>query len=372
MEAIGQLTSGIAHDFNNILVPIIGYVELGMMELSPDSKLYADLTRVRKAADRAANLIRQILAFSRKQVLEMKTFDLNEVIAEFEKMLQRVIQEDITLQVGLESSLHPVKAYQGQLEQILMNLAVNAGDAMPEGGKLIIETSNIILDERYTEKHAEVSPGSYVMLAISDTGHGMDVETRQHIFEPFFTTKERGKGTGLGLATVFGIVKQHNGHIWVYSEPDKGTTFKIYLPQAEGITQIVDPAATVEPASIYGTETVLVVEDEEMVRELACETLEAYGYSIIEAKSPTDSLQLAANYKAPIHLLLTDVIMPEMNGGELYKKLTIIRPDIKVLYMSGYTDNVIVHHGVLDEGVHFLQKPFTIHDLTRKVRIVLS
>lgn len=371
LEAVGRLAGGIAHDFNNLLVPIVGYTELGMMRLSPDDKLYTDLSRIRQAAERATGLTRQILAFSRKQLLEVGIFDLNRIIAEFEKMLQRLIGEDIQVQTYLTPTLYPVRVDRTQIEQILLNLVLNARDAMPQGGKLTLETANTFLDETYVEKHAGVQPGQYVMLAVSDTGHGMDAETQRYIFDPFFTTKEPGKGTGLGLATVFGIVKQHQGHIWVYSEPGYGTIFKIYLPQAEGTPQVdTDEAEATTP--LHGTETILVVEDAEMVRNLVCETLTAHGYRVIEASHPADAQQLASDYNEPIHLLLTDVIMPQMNGRELYQKLSTLSPEIKVLYMSGYTDNVIVHHGILYEGVNFLQKPFTVHDLIQKIRKVLS
>lgn len=372
MEAIGRLAGGIAHDFNNILVPIIGYTELGMKKLSPDDPIYSDLQRVREAAERAAGLTRQILAFSRKQVLEMRAIDLNALIMDFEKMIQRLIGENIEVQISAEPMLHWIKADKGQIEQVLLNLAVNAHDAMPQGGKLTIETDNVYLDEGYIKRYGEAQlPGHYVMLAVSDTGHGMDAGTQQHIFEPFFTTKEQGKGTGLGLATVFGIVKQHGGNIWVYSEPGRGTTFKIYLPQAIGMT-LLPPGEMTSPVSVHGTETVLVVEDEEMVRKLVCETLAAHGYEVMEAPSPTEGLRQTAEYKETIHLLLTDVIMPEMNGQELYQKVAATHPEIKVLYMSGYTDEAIVHHHVLDKEVNFVQKPFTVQTLTQKVRQVLS
>jgi CheY-like chemotaxis protein len=372
MEAVGRLAGGIAHDFNNILVPIVGYVELGMMNLSPNDKLYINLKRVKQAADRATGLVRQILAFSRKQVLEMKVLDLNAVVMDFKKMLQRLIGEDIEFQTFLEPALYRVDADAGQIEQVLMNLVINARDAMPDGGKLTIETANTYLDQGYVSRYAGAQlPGHYVMLAVSDTGCGMDAETRQQIFEPFFTTKEPGKGTGLGLSTVFGIIKQHGGNVWVYSEPDKGTTFKIYLPQVESTGETPETAPT-EIASIYGTETILVVEDEEMVRRLVCETLSACGYEVLEAQSPNDALRLASERKGTFDLLLTDIIMPEMNGRDMYQKMTAIDPDIKVLYMSGYTDDVVVYHGILDEGVNYLQKPFTIQSLTRKVRLALN
>ncbi|MEZ5427747.1 MAG: ATP-binding protein [Pyrinomonadaceae bacterium] len=371
MESIGQLAGGIAHDFNNILTPIIGYVELGMKDLEPDDKLYTNLKRVREAAERAAGLTRQILAFSRKQVLEMQVLDISAVVADFEKMIQRLIGEDVEFRTILAPAPYLVKADKGQIEQVLLNLVINARDAMPMGGKLTIETCNAYLDEDYVEKYADSQPpGHYLLLAVSDTGQGMDAETKKHIFEPFFTTKANGKGTGLGLATVFGIVKQHQGNIWIYSEPEKGTTFKIYLPQVEG--EVQTPHTTVpEFASNYRTETILVVEDEEIVRNVVCETLRAYGYRIIEAKTPDEGLALAST-KEKIHLLLTDVIMPVMNGRELHQKVAVIQPDIKVLFMSGYTDDVIVHHGILDEGINFLQKPFSVQSLTQKVNQVLS
>jgi len=372
MDAIGLLAGGIAHDFNNILMPIIGYVELGMMKLSPASELYTDLKRVRGAATRAADLTRQILAFSRKQVLEMQVIDLNSVVADFKKMIKRLIGEDIELQVFPEPDLYRVKADKGQIEQVLMNLAVNARDAMPAGGKLTIKTANVYLDEAYMKQSADAPPpGPYVMLAVSDTGCGMDADTRQKIFEPFFTTKERGKGTGLGLSTAFGIIKQHGGNIWVYSEPGRGTIFKIYLPQEEGTTQTREMTPT-EPAAMCGMETVLVVEDDEPVRRLVCKTLSSCGYTVLEAKDPTDALRLASENWETLRLLLTDVIMPGMNGKDLYRQMAAIHRDIMVLYMSGYTNDVIAHHGILDEGVNFLQKPFTVQNLTQKVRQVLE
>ncbi|MCB0209574.1 MAG: PAS domain S-box protein, partial [Anaerolineae bacterium] len=354
MESIGRLAGGIAHDFNNLLVPIMGYAELSLSRVDADSKLYSDLTQVRKAADRAADLTRQILAFSRQQVLELSLLNTNDIIIDFKRMLQRLIGEDIELYTFLVPDLVPIKADKSQIEQVIMNLAVNARDAMPNGGKLIIETANVVLDETYVEKYAnELTPGPYIMLAVSDTGHGIDAQTQKRIFDPFFTTKASGHGTGLGLATVFGIIKQHQGHIMVYSEPDNGTTFKTYLPKAKEFGQtVVDQ--TPEPALKFGTETILVVEDEEMVRKLVCETLETYGYNVIEAKNPADGLNLAST-KGPIHLLVTDVIMPYINGKELYQQVSALHPNCKVLYMSGYTNNVIIHHGILDKGINFLQ-----------------
>ena len=374
MEAIGRLAGGIAHDFNNLLVPIIGYADLGQLKLTPDNKAHAYFQRIRTAADQAAHLTHQILAFSRKQVLEAKIVDLNLIVAEFKQMIQRLIEEDIELQLFLAPSLHPIRADKVQIEQILLNLVVNARDAMADGGKITIETANVYLDEAYVKRYMNIQPqppGDYVMLAVSDTGQGMNTETQQQIFEPFFTTKEKGKGTGLGLATVYGIVKQHGGNIWVYSEPGNGTTFKVYLPLAEGKLHSQN-TPVVEPTSVFGTETILVVEDEELVRKLVCETLSAHGYHVIEALSTTDAIKIASQLKETIHLLLTDVIMPDMNGRVLYEKVAALRPDIQILYMSGYTDNVIVHHGILDEGINFLQKPFTLHSLTHKVKQVLT
>ena len=370
MESIGRLAGGIAHDFNNLLVPILGYAELGMRKLAPDSQLYANFKQIKEAGERAAGLTRQILAFSRRQVLEMKVLDLNQVIIEFQKMLDRLIGEDITLQTRLASTLPSIQADQGQLEQVLLNLVVNARDAMPDGGRLTLETAQAALDETYAAQHPEVQPGPHVLLAVSDTGQGMDAATQERIFEPFFTTKARGQGTGLGLATVFGIVKQHQGNIWVYSEPGRGTTFRIYLPLAEALPPVEEAAP--EAGLLEGPETVLVVEDEAGVRRLVCEALQGYGYRVLEAGEPQAGLTLARGYEGVIDLLLTDVIMPQMNGRELYERLAPERSGMKVLYMSGYTDDVIVHHGVLEAGVVLLQKPFTMRSLLQKVRAALG
>ncbi|MCB9419487.1 MAG: PAS domain S-box protein [Ardenticatenaceae bacterium] len=371
LESLGRLAGGIAHDFNNLLVPIIGYTELAQMRLSPGDKLHNYLNKINTAAERAVSLTKQILAFSRRQMLEVQVFNLNDIVAEFKDMLQRLIGEDINLELFLAATPCLVKADRTQIEQILLNICINARDAMPVGGQLIIETGNVYLDEAYAQSRPDTQPGHHVMLSLSDTGHGMDDETKLHIFEPFFTTKEKGQGTGLGLATVFGIVKQHQGNIWVYSEPGQGTTFKIYLPRAEETAILTTITGSERPAT-HGTETIMIVEDEPMVRKLARETLEAYGYTIIEADSPGDGLLIASSYEGVIDLLLTDVIMPNMNGRELYENIALIRPDIKVLYMSGYTDNVIVHHGVLDPDVNFLQKPFTVRGLAQKIRSVLD
>jgi two-component system, cell cycle sensor histidine kinase and response regulator CckA len=372
MEAVGRLASGIAHDFNNLLVPIIGYIELSMMDVDPDSKLYADLHQVRKAADRATSLTRQILAFSRRQMLDVQLLNFNTLIEDIRTMIQRLIGDDVELRTLLAPELPLVKADRGQMEQILLNLLINARDAMPDGGCVTLETAEVYLDAAYATKYAEnQAPGPYVMLAVSDSGHGMDEATLQQIFEPFFTTKEPGRGTGLGLSTVFGIVKQHGGAIWVYSEPGAGATFKIYLPQAEGNESTTTNQAR-DPASYKGSETILVVEHEDMVRQIVGETLSAYGYEVLETINPMEALRLATAHQAAIHLLLTDVIMPVMNGRELFEALRHNRPELAVLYMSGYTDDVIVYRGILDAGIHFLQKPFSIESLTCKVRQILS
>jgi len=372
MDSIGQLAGGIAHDFNNLLVPIIGYAELGMMNLPVHHGLYSNFLRIKEAADRAANLTRQILAFSRQQVLETRLLDLNEVITNFQKMLGRLLREDITLKIHLHPHLRPIKADWGQLEQVLLNLVINARDAMPNGGTLSIETDLALLDETYAARHPGTQPGLYVLLAVSDTGHGMSPETQQRIFEPFFTTKARGHGTGLGLATVFGIIKQHQGNIWVYSEPEQGATFKVYLPVADAPAALPGQSVAVTTGSLHGSETILVVEDEVGVRQLARHILQTYGYHVLEATGPQPALKLATDQSITIHMLLTDVVMPEMNGRQLYNELAQTRPNLKVLFMSGYTDNVITHQRVLDADVNFLAKPFSMHSLLQKTREVLA
>lgn len=373
MEAVGRLAGGIAHDFNNLLMVISGYSEFLLDRLGPEPELRGPAQEIASAAGRASSLTRQLLAFSRKQMLAPKILDLNGVVTENLKMLTRVIGEDIDLVMVPAALLGAVRADAGQIEQVIMNLAVNARDAMPSGGKLTIETSNVSLDEDYARFHAPLQPGEYVMLAISDTGAGMDSETQSRIFEPFFTTKGP-KGTGLGLSTVYGIVKQSGGYIWVYSEPGKGTTFKIYLPRvaekAESPAQVAVPADTsvTEP----GTETILLVEDEANLRYLARQFLEKQGYRVIEAADGAVAMQIAVAHEGMIHLLLTDVIMPGMNGRELAQRISELRPNTKVLYMSGYTENVIGHNGTLDAGVRLLQKPFNLRDLKSKVREVLD
>jgi PAS domain S-box-containing protein len=373
MEAVGRLAGGIAHDFNNLLMVISGYSEFLLERLGTDPALRGPAQEIASAAGRATSLTRQLLAFSRKQMLAPKILDLNGVVTENLKMLTRVIGEDIDLVMVPAEGLGAVRADAGQIEQVIMNLAVNARDAMPAGGKLTLETSNVSLDEEYARFHAPLRPGNYVMLAISDTGAGMDSETQSHIFEPFFTTKGP-KGTGLGLSTVYGIVKQSGGYIWVFSEQGKGTTFKIYLPRvaeaAETPVQAVVPAesASVEP----GTETILLVEDEANLRYLARQFLEKQGYRVIEAADGAVAMQIVVAHEGTIHLLLTDVIMPGMNGRELAQRISEIRPNVKILYMSGYTENVIGRNGTLDAGVRLLQKPFSLHNLKNKVREVLD
>jgi len=372
MEAVGRLAGGIAHDFNNLLMVISGYSEFLLDRLGPDPALRGPAQEIAGASQRASSLTRQLLAFSRKQMLAPKILDLNGVVTENLKMLTRVIGEDIDLLMVPASSLGAVRADAGQIDQVIMNLAVNARDAMPSGGKLTIETSNVSLDEEYARFHAPLRAGEYVMLSISDTGLGMDSETQSHIFEPFFTTKGP-KGTGLGLSTVYGIVKQSGGYIWVYSEPGKGSTFKIYLPR---VAERVEPAQVVvpeEPAFTEpGTETILLAEDEANLRYLARQFLEKQGYRVIEAVDGAAAMQIAVAHEGIIHLLLTDVIMPGMNGRELAQRISEIRPNTKVLYMSGYTENVIGHNGTLDADVRLLQKPFTLRDLKNTVREVLD
>ena len=371
MEAIGQLTGGIAHDFNNLLTVINGYSELTLQLLKADDPLRSNLEQIKEAGERAASLTRQLLAFSRRQVLEPKVLDLNAVVTNLEKMLTRMIGEDIDLVATLTPGLGRVKADPGQIEQVIMNLAVNARDAMSNGGRLTIETANMELDENFAQRHVVVKPGRYVMLAVSDTGCGMDAETQRRIFEPFFTTKEIGKGTGLGLATVYGIVKQSGGSIWVYSEVGQGTTFKVYLPRVEEEPDAVLPSA-VRETSLKGTETILLIEDDEPLRKLALSILRRGGYTVLAASDRTEALQLCGRHQGPIHLMLADVVMPGMSGREFADKLAQIRPDMKVLLMSGYTDDTITRHGALVEEVAFLQKPFTTYGLLSKVREVLD
>ena len=371
MEAIGRLAGGIAHDFNNLLTIIKGYGQLSLLDLKEGDPLLKNIEEIQKAADRATTLIRQLLAFSRRQVMEMIVIDLNSLIRDLDKMLRRVIGEDIVLMTLLAEDLGRVKGDPGQIEQVIMNLAVNARDAMPTGGKLIIETVNSELDENFVHGHFGVAPGPYVMLSVSDSGLGMKQEVREKIFEPFFTTKERGKGTGLGLSTVYGIVKQSGGHIWVYSEPGHGTTFKIFFPRIEEAPDKIKPK-TGSGDLPRGSETVLVVEDEKEVRTLASNVLKRQGYRVLEASNGGIAFLLCEQHKSPIDLMLTDVVMPEMNGRELAERVAGLHPEMKVLFMSGHTDDAIVQHGILEKHVNYIQKPFTVENLARKVREVLE
>jgi two-component system cell cycle sensor histidine kinase/response regulator CckA len=371
MEAIGRLAGGVAHDFNNILTVINGYSSILLKALASDDPKRKDLEQIEQAGQRAASLTSQLLAFSRKQIIQPTILDLNDVITEASKILRRLIGEDVDLITVIKPGLGRIKADPEQIQQILMNLAVNARDAMPEGGKLTIETANINIDESYIRMHAVARMGPYVMLAISDSGLGMDEETQAHIFEPFFTTKGPGKGTGLGLSTVYGIVKRAEGFIWVYSEPGRGTTFKIYFPRVEGeIDKVLRyDKERVEPR---GTETILVVEDESPLRAFAARILRERGYSVIEASNGEEALHMAQESPEKIHLLLTDVVMPEMSGKALASHIVAMRPCTKVLYISGYTNEAIVHHGILDSDIAFLQKPFTDDELARKIREVID
>ncbi len=370
IEAIGRLAGGVAHDFNNLLTVILGTSELLLLELEKGSPLIESIEEIKRAAERAATLTHQLLAFSRRQVMEFQVLDLNAVLRNLEKMLRRIIGEDIELLTLFAEDLDKIKADPNQIEQILMNLAVNAKDAMPQGGRLIIETDNVELDEEYARAHIGVKPGRYVRLSLSDTGIGMPPELKERVFEPFFTTKEKGKGTGLGLSTVYGIVKQSNGNIWLYSEPMKGTTIKIYLPRV--FEPLEEKREGVEIGDLpFGNETILVVEDEEEVRKLAVQILKKQGYQVLEAQDGDEALALCENYKEPIHLVLTDVVMPGMGGRELVNHLRDLRLESKVVYMSGYTNNAIVHHGILEKGINYVQKPFTIEGLLRKIWEVL-
>jgi len=370
MEAVGRLAGGVAHDFNNLLMVIRGHTELSLDRLRADDWHYRKVEQIQKAADRAAGLTRQLLAFSRMQVLQPKVIDLNAVVAEMGKMLPRLIGEDIELSIQVEPRLAHVKADPGQMEQVILNLAVNARDAMPRGGKLVIETANVELDEAYARRHPPLVPGRHVMLAVTDNGIGMGAETQSHIFEPFFTTKEKGKGTGLGLATVYGVVKQSGGYIWVYSEPGRGTTLKIYLPRVE------EPVEPSRPAQLagelpQGSETILLAEDERDVREVAREFLGMCGYTVLEAKDGVQAIEIASRHPGPIHLLVTDMVMPAMSGRELAARLAPLRREMKVIYMSGYTEYASVRQGELQQDEVLLTKPFTRSSLARTVREVL-
>ena len=369
MEAIGQLSGGIAHDFNNLLGVIIGYSEILEERLAPDDRLQKNVKEIKKAGKRAASLTRQLLAFSRQQVLESKILDLNAIVSNVEKMLGRLIGENIDLTCTLGSDLWNVKADQGQIEQVILNLAVNARDAMPRGGRLTIATANVDLNEDYARLHPPQKPGQYVLLSVSDTGIGMDATTQAHIFEPFFTTKEKGKGTGLGLSTVYGVVRQSDGHIWVYSEPGLGTTFKIYMPRTVDLAGGEQPTAELATA-LRGRETILLVEDEEPLRELTCNLLIEHGYNVLSAERPDKALEIVRHQRGPIHLLLTDMVMPGMSGLDLAQKLAPAMPELKVVYMSGYTG--FTHPDLFDSTATILFKPIPRSALLRKVREVLG
>ncbi len=371
MEAIGRLAGGVAHDFNNLLTAMTGYSELILSELHHGDPLRGEVQKIKTAAERATSLTRHLLAFSRKEILEPKVLDLNVIVADTADMLQRLIGEDVELIIAPDPDLGRVKADPGHIEPIIMNLAVNARDAMPSGGKLTIETANVTLDEEYVRSHPDAKPGDYVLLTMKDTGCGMDAETQSHIFEPFFTTKEVGVGTGLGLSTAYGVVAQSGGYISVESEPGKGSAFKVYLPRLSPGVEAAPPAEPA-PTKIQGTETVLLVEDEDIVRTLAVQILRRQGYTVLEARGGGEALLICERHKEPIHLLLTDVVMPQMSGGELAGRLAEVKPEMRVLYMSGYTQNIIVHDGILDKGTPFIQKPFTPHTLAEKVRSTLD
>ncbi len=371
MEAVGKLAGGIAHDFNNLLTIITGYTQLALNRLGREDPLVPDIQEIKKAGDRAAALTQQLLAFSRRQVLIPKVVDLNAIVANMETMLQRLIGEDIHLVTVLDPGLGHVKADPGQLEQVIMNLVVNARDAMPKGGKLTVETTNHDIRQSYRRGQAVIQPGRYARLSVSDTGCGMEPELQARVFEPFFSTKGQGKGTGLGLSTVYGIVKQSDGYIFLYSEPGCGSTFKLYLPRVEEAA--VEVETGMMPAGLpQGTETVLLVEDEPGVRALVRDTLRMHGYTVLEARHGIEALLTAKQHTGPIHLLMTDVVMPQMSGREVADRLFVTRSDLRVLFMSGYTENAIVHHGVLHPGTAFLQKPFSPESLARKVRDVLD
>jgi PAS domain S-box-containing protein len=369
MESVGRLAGGVAHDFNNMLSVILGYAELIKLNLPEGDQLSADIAEIEKAATRSRDITRQLLAFSRKQIISPVTVDLNGLIRGIEKTLFRLIGEDIDLKFSPQEDPCNIKFDPAQMEQVLINLAVNARDAMPNGGKLSIETRKTYLDEAYCKTHTELSPGHYVLLTVSDDGAGMSRETLQHVFEPFYTTKETGRGTGLGLATVYGIVRQNNGFVNVYSEPGKGTIFKIYIPRSMDEREVLKQAG--EEIIPSGSGTILLVEDDEMVRDMTTGMLEKIGYTVIPTGDPSEALRLCEDDSVHIDLLMTDVVMPGMSGKDLRDRIAAKHPEIRVLFMSGYTSNVIVHRGVLEEGVHFMQKPFSMGDLARNVRNAL-
>lgn len=371
LESIGRLAGGVAHDLNNLLSPILGYGEMLLEDAPANDPRTESIEEIVSAGKRAQSLIRQLLAFSRKQPLQFQSLDINELLKGFKKLLRRTLRENIEIQIHFGEAIPQVVGDVGQIEQVIMNLVVNAQDAMPDGGILTIETAKLDLDENYAKQKNGVTAGPYVMLAISDNGIGMDEDTFNHLFEPFFTTKEQGKGTGLGMSTAYGIIKQHGGNIWAYSEPGQGTTIKIYLPVSTKPSDVIPRADHRKPVS-KGMETVLLAEDDQQVRNLTTAILERYGYKVLVAGSGQETLSILTNHEGPIHLLITDVIMPDMNGKELYNKILKAYPEIRVLYMSGYTDNVIAHHGVIDPGVNFIEKPFNVKALAAKVRQVLE
>ncbi|MDW8291080.1 MAG: PAS domain S-box protein [Armatimonadota bacterium] len=371
LESLGRLAGGVAHDFNNLLTVIQSYAEIMEATLPHEHPAAAHVEHILRAAEQASNLTSQMLAFARRRIISPHILQLNELVRETEQFLRRLLPENIELTFVLQPDLWQVYADPTQIEQVLLNLTLNARDAMPEGGKLTVETTNVVLDEAYAARHAEVLPGEYVMLAVSDTGIGMDERTLAHVFEPFFTTKEAGKGTGLGLSTCYGIVKQAGGSIWVYSEPGGGTTFKVYLPRAVGAS-VALPERAEQPRPLEGTETILVVEDNEAVRGVAVAALQAYGYRVLQAASSEEALALMQNLQEEVRLMVTDVVMPGMSGAALAARLREQLPQLKVLYTSGYTENVIVHHGVLEEGIAFLPKPYRPSELARRVREMLD
>jgi signal transduction histidine kinase len=371
MDAIGRLAGGVAHDFNNLLTVILGNCELLLTDLDPDDQRQKDILEIQRAGTSAAGLTRQLLAFSRKQIIEPTVLDLNMVVAEMRAMLGRLIREDVTVVLALEPAVAPVKADRGQVEQIVLNLAVNARDAMPKGGTLTIETANVELDEHYAKAHLDVKPGRYVVLTVTDSGSGMTPQVQARLFEPFFTTKDVGKGTGLGLATVHGIVTRSGGSVNVYSEVGRGTSFKVYLPRADAAEMVADapPPAVARPHN--GSQTVLVVEDAEGLRKLATRMLQRQGYTVLGAADADEALGLFER-NASIDVILTDIVMPGASGPELTRRLIEQRPALKVIYMSGYTEETIVQHGVLNPGIAFLHKPFTSDALGQKIREVLD
>jgi nitrogen-specific signal transduction histidine kinase/ActR/RegA family two-component response regulator len=372
MQAIGRLAGGVAHDFNNVLTVIMGYAQqlIDFPDANPDA-VQNNASQIITASNRAAALTRQLLAFGRKQVLQPSIVNLNAIIADVDKMARRLISENVEMVARPAPKLGSIQADPGQIEQVLLNLLINARDAMPRGGMLTLETANVELDQAYADEHAGVHPGPHVMLAVSDTGVGMDAETQSHIFEPFFTTKEKGKGSGMGLATVYGVVQQSGGHVSVYSEPGRGSTFKVYLPRTGELAEPLPTSPAQQPA-MRGKETILVAEDDRQVLDLAVAILKACGYHVLELENGNDAERMCQQHDGQIDLLLTDVVMREVSGPDLARRVQKVRPDIKVLFMSGYTDSVIVHQGVLDPEIAFLPKPFTPSTLAGRVRQVLD